>query len=295
MACKPEGTTESKGMKHIAPIMQFICAVSICGMTGSCKKVPDELIQPDSMAELLADLNMGEAVVDANRRNYPDSADRATLKQAIYGRHGVSGEQVDSSLAWYGRNIKLYVEVCDKSIEILEHRMIESGNRLAAANALTMGGDSVDIWPFPRYIHISPKDASRCVTFSFISDDNWNSGDIYTWRAKFINTSGSTSWGIVTEYADGLTETVHGSFAVDGWQEISFFTDTIQPAARIYGYLNFSDKSSSDIFIDSVSIVRKRFNESLFSQHYRQRKLKNINGRLHPVHGKDDVANDSLR
>lgn len=282
-------------MRHFSLTSHLLCAACLCGALSACKDVPEGVIEPDTMAQLLADLNTGEAVVDANRRNYPQESDRAALKEAIYDKYGVSGEEVDSSLAWYGRNIKEYVEVCDKSIEILEHRMIESGNRLAAANALAVSGDSVDIWPYPRYIHVSPRGATKSLTFNFTHDENWDSGDIYTWRAKFVNTSGTTNWGIVTEYADGMTETLNGSFAGEGWQEISFFTDTVQPAARIYGYLTLSGKNAGDAFIDSIGIVRKRFNESLYSQHYRQRKLKNIDGRLHPAVRVDSIMADSVK
>lgn len=260
----------------------ILCAASLCGALCSCSKVPDSVIPPEEMASLIADLNMGEAVVDANRRDFPQEADRAALKEAIYARHGVDGERVDSSLAWYGRNIKVYVEVCDRSIEILEHRMIESGNKLALANALAMSGDSVDVWPFPRFLHLSPRDATRSITFDFRQDDNWEKGDIYTWRAKFANNPGTTTWGIVVEYPDGVSETLHSSFAGEGWQEISFYSDTVDTAARIYGYLTFSSRNSGDTFVDSMGIVRKRFSEELFSRHYRQRKLRNIQGRLHP-------------
>ena len=280
-------------MRHYSRTLPLLCAAYICGALSACKNVPEGIIEPDTMAQLLADLHTGEAVVDANRRNYPQERDRAALKEAIYDKYGVSGEEVDSSLAWYGRNIRKYVEVCDKSIEILEHRMIQSGNRLAAANALAVSGDSVDIWPYPRFIHVSPRGATRSLTFNFSHDENWDSGDIYTWRAKFANTSGTTNWGIVTEYADGKTETLHASFAGDGWQEITFFTDTVQPAARIYGYLTLSGKNADDAFIDSMGIVRKRFNETLYSQHYRQRKLKNIEGRLHPAVQVDGPSDDS--
>lgn len=276
-----------------ARILRLALASALCGAFGACHKVPDEVIQPDDMAELLADLNTGEAVVDANRRYYPSESDRAAFKEAIYARHGVTGEQVDSSLAWYGRNIKLYIDVCDKSIGILEERMIVSGNRIAEANALAVSGDSVDVWPFPRFIHISPQSPTRTIAFNFTADDNWDPGDSYTWRGKFSNISATTDWGIVAEYPDGMSETLQSTFSSDGWQEITFYTDTIHPAARIYGYLTFSDKAPH-VFADSISIVRKRFNPALFSQHYRQRKLKNIEGRLHPAIVREEHK-DSVR
>lgn len=248
----------------------------------ACRKAPEGVIQPEEMAQLLADLNTAEAIVETRRRDFPSQKDRRAFKELIYEKHGVSGEQVDSSMAWYGRNLKMYIEVCDRTIEILEQRKIESGNRLAAANALAVSGDSVDVWPFPRFIHVSPRDATKSVTFDFTSDENWDKGDMYTWRLKLSNTSGLSGWGIVTEYDDGKSEILFSSFSGDGWHELTFFTDTLRSAARVYGYLTLPADAASDRFIDSISIVRKRFDASKYSMHYRQRKLDKLKGRLHP-------------
>ncbi len=258
----------------------LILASAICLGLCSCRKVPDDVIQPETMAQLLAELNTGEAYADASRRELQSDDDRKALKESIYARYGLTQAQVDTSLSWYGHHIKEYVEVCDRSIEILEHRLIESGNR-SAANALAMTGDSVDVWPFPRLLHIKPNSPTRTVSFNFLKDDNWESGDVYTWRGKFHNMASAATWSLVAEYEGGKIETFQSSFSGEGWQEISFYTDTIGPALRLYGALNIPEKGGSYVVVDSMSIVRKRFNETLFPQHYRQRRLYNLEGTLH--------------
>ena len=71
-------------------------------MFSSCDRTPDYVIKPDDMASLLVDIHKGEGVVDLNSSAYRNDSARKVLKQSIYMRHGVTAEQVDTSLEWYG-------------------------------------------------------------------------------------------------------------------------------------------------------------------------------------------------
>ncbi|MDE6458729.1 MAG: DUF4296 domain-containing protein, partial [Muribaculum sp.] len=74
----------------------------------SCDRTPDYVISPDDMASLLVDIHKGEGVVDLNSSAYRGDSARKVLKQSRYMRHGVTAEQVDTSLEWYGHNIEKY-------------------------------------------------------------------------------------------------------------------------------------------------------------------------------------------
>lgn len=263
--------------------LSFIAAVASLWAFYSCSNRPDYVIPPEKMAELMADLNMGEAVTDVERRQYRENEPREEFKSAIYEKHGVTGEQVDTSLSWYGHNISQYIEICDRSVEILEARLSSVGTNIVS-NSVSAHGDSVDIWPYPSYIHVRPQDASSSLTFHFEQDENREIGDIYTWRAKFDNISSPVEWGIISEYADGMIETLNTSFNSNGWQEINFYTDSTKTLSRIYGYLKVDENNS---FIDSLSLIRKRKDEELYTHRYRQKKIEGLKGRL-------SLANDSI-
>ena len=199
-------------MKNLAKIL----IISIIATVIGCKKVPSDVIAPDDMAALMADIHTAEAVVEMNHASYNNDSLKLTMRQSVYMRHGVNSAQVDSSIAWYGRNIKYYMEVYDKTIEILEHRLIETGNRIAADNALSIAGDSVDVWPNARFISINDRLPSRMITFSFGRDPNWEKGDDYVWRAKFFNVDERMEWLMGVEYSDGAVEWRNESPDADG-------------------------------------------------------------------------------
>ena len=71
----------------------------------------------------MADIHTGEAVVEQNRQYYPDDSARQVFRQSIYMKHGITPEQFDSSLSWYGHHITEYMALYDRTIEILENRL----------------------------------------------------------------------------------------------------------------------------------------------------------------------------
>ena len=243
-------------MKNLARIL----LISIL-LFAACNKVPSHVIQPDDMASLMADIHTAEVVVEMNRSGFFDDSMKQVMRQSVYIRHGVTSQQVDSSIAWYGRNIKYYMDVYDKTIEILEHRLIESGNRIAADNALSIAGDSVDVWPNPRFISINDRLPSRLVSFSFDRDPNWEKGDNYTWRAKLFNTESVTEWLIGVEYSNGSVEWISQNQEGDGWRYITLQTDSMRIPTRIFGYFSSINRPGSDLRLDSVELIRKRLNK----------------------------------
>lgn len=277
-------------MKNLARIL----LISIL-LFAACKKVPSHVIQPDDMASLMADIHTAEVVVEMNRSGFFDDSLKQVMRQSVYLRHGVTSQEVDSSTAWYGRNIKYYMDVYDRTIEILEHRLIETGNRIAADNALSIAGDSVDVWPNPRFISINDRLPSKIITFSFDRDRNWEKGDNYTWRAKLFNTENVMEWLIGVEYSDGSVEWISQNQEGDGWRYITIQTDSLRISTRLFGYFSSINKPGSDLRLDSVELVRKRLNR----ENYRRTFSTNIESMYPPVEINDSIPvntaeNDSI-
>lgn len=244
---------------------------------GGCHGVPSDVIAPEEMAQLMADVHTGEAVVDMNRRDYPTDSTKQAFKQSVYARHGVTSAQVDSSMAWYGRNITKYMEVYDRTIEILEHRLTEMGNRVAAEAAMSVSGDSVDVWPYPRLMAVNALSPTNIIAFNFHSDDNWEVGDIYTLRVKFVNGGTRGEWQLAVEYDDGGVETVYAGFSGDGWRELTLRADSTRTLTNVGGYLRADFPVNGTVVMDSIALVRKRLDPNRYNDRYRQRRVAGYN------------------
>lgn len=245
-------------------------------LAASCSKVPSYVIQPDEMAELMADIHVGESVIDMNRLDYRDDSTKMLFKQSILAAHGVTQNDLDTSMDWYSHNISHYMDVYDKTIEILERRISETGNRIAAEN-ISVAGDSVNVWSAAAMVAVSSLSPTGFITFSLQKDENWERGDSYTWRAKFANSPQESVWGIMADYADGSTEFITADIEGDGWREISFVADSTKEARRVYGYLNASARPGATLWADSIMLIRNRLQPDKYRRRYQQLKMKPVN------------------
>lgn len=246
-------------------------ALIVAVVAGACRKVPDYVIAPDDMAGLMADIHIGEAMVDHNRRQYDSDSMRQVVKQSVFAKHGVTSEQFDTSMVWYGHNMKEYMDVYDKTVSILENRLAEIGNRVSAEQSLSLAGDSVDIWGGPRYLSLNALSASNVITFEISRDENWERGDAYTFRAKIINSKGNSRGAIAAEYDDGSVEFTNLASEGDGWKEMTFLCDSTRMPLQIYGFFTVLPEGNTSVYIDSVALVRNRLNPVRYNQRYRQR------------------------
>lgn len=230
-----------------------------------CNRVPDGVLPKEEMAGLMADIFIGESVVEANSGTYNDSLKRA-LRQSIYARHGVSSADVDSSLRWYGYNMEQLIEVYERTIEILDERTEAVHQRagdaaqtlIADGSSVALEGDSVDVWNDIRFRPFSSRLPSNLMPFLLKSDPNWEKGDIYTLRIKTIGNIRPVRFTAAVEYYDGTKETYTGTMPVDGWHELRFALDTLKSAREVYGAISYPSLPGETVFIDSISLTRTR-------------------------------------
>lgn len=244
--------------------MSVLASVTLLLSVVACKGTPDGVLSTDEMAALLADIHTGEAVVETNTSTFSTDSAKYRLKLAIYARHGVTPEQVDSSLRWYGYHMDKYVEVYDRVAEILQARMLLAEEKAGDAgqseqSTLAMEGDSVDVWTGVRARRFSDEMPSDVVTFSFSSDPNWERGDIYTFRGKMLQNDSRAILALAMDYSDGSVDYLTKPLIGDGWHEVRIAADSAKILREVYGSLLYVPTSGHVTYIDSVSFTRTRW------------------------------------
>ncbi|MCM1028031.1 MAG: DUF4296 domain-containing protein [Pseudoflavonifractor sp.] len=254
--------------------LNFLLAVVFAALfVCSCSKAPDGVIPPSEMASLMADIHIGESVVETERRAFPSDSSRQILKQSILARHGYDVAVFDSSLMYYGKNMDRYAELYSDVIDILEKRIAATEASAATEGAsavmasasldLSVDGDSVDVWTLPRSILFSPASPVENIPFGLSSDRFWERGDVYKLRAKL---SGSGPEGLnlflAVEYMDGSIDHIGVRAVGDGWKSVQLISDSARVARYVYGTIAYdTDRSRPRIpaALDSISLFRTRF------------------------------------
>lgn len=258
--------------RHIA-----LALLALSMMTISCDKTPDYVIKSDDMVDLLVDIHKGESVIELNRSRYPGDSMRKVMKQSILLRHGVTQEQFDTSLVWYGHNIEKYIEVYDKVIEELEGEIkladvSSDGTRVQMA----VVGDSVDAWGDVRHRQFAYGEPSDIMKFNMRRDENWEKGDVYTWRFYVRKRTSPMTWTLAADYNDGSTDYTYGFVTSEGWNEVTFVTDTAKVTSSLYGTIMLEPAPFESTYVDSITLVRTRHKPA---EYYRSNIRTSYNGR----------------
>lgn len=246
-------------------------------LLACCGRTPSYVISPDDMALLMADIHTGEAVVD-NSGEYRSDSLRQLLKQSILEKHGVSSEMFDTSLYWYGRHVDIYMEVNEKTIEILKSRLADAEKIGAAELPVRIAytdADSAVVWNSPSAVRLSSVSPMFTSTFSLRSDRGWERGDAYTLSLRPVRSSSPVSAVIVVGYDDGSAEYIDTVYSPesDDLRRLTLYLDSTRVARHVYGAITVPQPESGVTYVDSISLLRTRTKSRAQYKSARQHKL----------------------
>lgn len=93
---------------------------------GKSRKVPADLLQPDEFAEIVADIQIVEAILrDQKRFGQYDDTKAVDLMDEIFEKRGTTREKFFESQRFYEKNLDLYEQVYEKVITLLTQRQTE--------------------------------------------------------------------------------------------------------------------------------------------------------------------------
>lgn len=246
--------------RRMAVMNRLLIIAALVLMFTSCDRTPDHVIKPKEMAALLADIHKGEGVIDLQSSHYRNDSAKKVLRQSIFISHGVTQEDFDTSLVWYGHNMDSYKEVYEMVIKQLEDELSKADIAAEGESVqVSVVGDSVNVWgesPFRRFADGGPSDFVR---FKFSSDENWEKGDTYMWKLFAHNHSLPMQWTLCADYNDGTTDYISSKFYGGGWQELKLYTDTAKVLRNVYGVLQYMSSKGEVAYLDSITLLRTRF------------------------------------
>lgn len=259
----PSGLT-ARRLRFCAIAMLLLCL-------ASCNGIPSYVVGPKKMSEVLADMHTAEAVIDMRHNQYPNDSTKLALKQSVFEANGITQRDFDTSLVWYAHHMDKYIDLYQRTIEILEKRSAQAGS-LAMAVSMSMAGDSVNVWGASPFILLTDKLPSRMVTFDISADENWEPGDSYVWRIKLIDGEGSNvNWNITANYTDSIVEFISLNTTMQGWNEITFISDSTKQMQRLRGAFEATNDNKPMLWVDSIQLLRKRLNPQTYRLRHRQR------------------------
>lgn len=250
----------------------------ICSIIGffSCIDNSSLVVDDDKMVDLLVDLHKYEAILAMRTGEFNSDSVKKVYRQTILKKHGVSQEQFDSSLAWYGRHIDDYVKIYDRVLQEYDRQILATNDRAAETGEIYEGiaNDAENMWTLaPLYI-ISSKDENKNIIFEITDSNLFNNGDRLRWQLRVTNVTQEVSMMLGVDYDNNSTSFMSKDIRKDGKYNITLQTDSSLKVERLFGIVRCNPKQKEVLFFDSIVVDRLPLVASSYNIKYAQRVFK---------------------
>lgn len=267
----------------------LISALAVLALCGACIRRPEGVQSDKKMAEVVADLEIAEAAIHTSPAGANDDVRRALVDYVI-AKHGLTREEFDTTMAWYGRNVDAYYELCDKvEKEIaVRRRDVSKGSQIQL--------ESSDLWPYRRMAVISPQSNSNSFDFSIPTVDV-EPGQRVEFKLRLNgNAEGTALLGV--EYDNGTMEYIHRSLSPTNRLSMMLQTDSARTVGRVFGNLLVKESRQLPLWLDSISLTVLPFDSLEYYNIYGQKKYREPAVRRKPKFEESDLDGndtDSIR
>lgn len=270
-------------------IKKYLSILSVLALIGAgCSKRPKNILSEDKMVAVMTDIQIAEAYDRSGGANeYLNGRNRELLGRGVLMHHGVTPEEMDSTLAWYGRNMDEYPKLYKKIDAELSRRQLKYAR---AAGESENEGSSADLWPYSRHYVIDGKSLTEGIVANIPSVD-LEPGVKITWK---MSVDGASARNLIlgVDYADGSSEVYkQTNRSLDKMVEISLQTDSILEVSNIFAIADF-EYSAPRVLIDSVQLTKLPFNREEFNRNVFQRSIRPAGRKV--ILPPDTSANSSL-
>lgn len=171
-------------------VNSFLLVVGIVTLlfTACTDKRKADVLPPDKLEAVLYDYHLAQVMINdlpSNQRYKKD-----LYFDYVYDKHGVTKAGIDSSLVYYARypdGLSEIYENLSKRIDADIQRMENEDAPIKVREAITVVGDSVDLWYDARIVQINSSPlANNRYTFTIPTDSNFRAGDHLAWRGKIV-------------------------------------------------------------------------------------------------------------
>ncbi len=244
----------------LRPLLLVVGLSAIIGLSA-CSHTPEGVIPEKKMRDVMIDLHIAQAMIYDDPQRYGTFEQRRALFNDVFAKHHLTEAEYDSSLMWYGRNLDIYMGVCDMALEEVDRRLKSAGSEVSSDVTVRRSSSSAtpDLWSGKRYYAFSPRSLTDRVAF-----ETSPGGGTHATAAEYVLEM--QVWGlqpaaneqiVVSLRADvenDSTLVVRDTITADGPHRITLINPPGNYVRRIYGYLRVIAPASK-IYVDSLRLI----------------------------------------
>lgn len=228
----------------------ILLSVGLILLGGSCSRRPKEVLGEKEMISLMADLQLAEAYSNTHVVFEDGEIGKNAIIEGVLAAHGVTYEQLDTTLGWYGKNLDDFVELYAK----VDRELLKRRKKLMKDSEPMLASSGSDLWPYSQNGAIIPLSLSDGWVMS-LPDPDISNGDKLIWSMR-LGENVDLDGQLGVEYSDGSGESTIMNRGRHNRFEMTLQTDTGKIVSRLYAVLRVKDRRSLPLFVDSIKLEK---------------------------------------
>lgn len=233
--------------------VNFVLLLAVLGFAACSVEMPEGVIRPGKMEDLLYDYHLAQVVTSDYSSN---SYEKKLHVSYVFEKHGTTKEQFDSSLVWYTRYPKQMVRIYSNLEKRLTAELEVMGNSeemLAdIANAEMMQRDTVNLWRGTSVKLLSSAPLVNRFTFDYTADSTYVSGDslVLAFSARFVPSKVDSldchaHAALLVEYTDKSIGSAGVQLDKNGLYAVGVARDFERSISAVRGFVYYADNDTS--------------------------------------------------
>lgn len=247
--------------------MRRICCIIVLGvwLLAGCKPgTPKQYIQPDEIEDILVDYHLARGM--AMRGPDPDYT-QALYVKAVLDKHGITQEELDSSLVYYYRRADRFIDIYKRVADRLEEKALFLGateGEIGKYATLNAEGDTANIWAHRPMAALMPTPPYNRWEFEIEADSTFRRGDSFLlqFMSDFTYQQGQKH-GVIyvaVDYPDTtIARSIHFSTSGVSQLRIEGYDKADIRSMRGFFYLGDGGEASSTVrllFLSNIQLIR---------------------------------------
>lgn len=236
-------------------------------MVGCGRKIPEDIIQPADLENLLYDYQRTSSMV--NSLPYTENYKKEAYYRYVFEKHHVTEAEFDSSMVWYSRNSDVLAGIYENLQKRLDNEVSQMKIKMAQRDNqvdVSMSGDTVDVWQDRNMLWLTASELTNKVQFDFKADTTFRASDAMELAAdlrfipfdKEIGSSPKVVMGINYCFENDSVQGMTQTFRSSGPCRLYFKPDSAFAIRSINGFIYYTSgkKLSGSVLLNDIRLMR---------------------------------------
>lgn len=238
----------------------LILAMGLLVITGCGDQIPDEVIQPKQMEDILYDYHLSLGM--STNLSYTDGYMKTSYMNYIYQKHAITEAEFDSSMVWYTRHTGELATIYNNLSERFRKEKQHVSMFLEARQEndfVSMPGDTVSVWPYRTLYWLNSTPLHNLFTFELKADSNFHPKDAFLWKANYtFLAEGQATMALNVLFDNDSVVGRSKQIITSGMDSIYLHTDSAYNIQSIQGFIYLKADSSdvASLLVNELSMTK---------------------------------------